>query len=106
MPSGFYMGLPVGYEVFPGATYEGHTFLPTIEALRRRLTGAQAIWVADAAMFGHENLSALEAAGHRYIVGARFVRMTGKGCWEIDPDRIAEAVRWDGLHGVATNCQC
>ena len=179
-------GLPVGYEVFPGATYEGHTFLPTIEALRRRHTGAEAICVADAAMFGHENLSALEAAGHRYIVGARlrnlpkalkgrivnvkryrriaggeagakvgvfrhrgrriavsfspkrarkdardrrravrkllkqlnrsgqpkslvprgaarFVRMRGKGRWEIDPDRIAEAARWDGLHGVATN---
>ena len=179
-------GLPVGYEVFPGATYEGHTFLPTMEALRRRHTAAEAICVADAAMFGQENLSVLQAAGHRYIVGARlrnlpralkerilsveryralpgaeagrkvgvfrhrgrrllvaysprrarkdaadrqravrkllkqlnrsgqpkslvprgaarFVRMRGKGRWEIDPDRIAEAARWDGLHGVATN---
>ena len=34
---------------------------------------------------------------------ARFVPMRGKGRWEIDPDRIAEAARWDGLHGVATN---
>ena len=34
---------------------------------------------------------------------ARFVRMKGKGRWEIDPDRIAETARWDGLHGVATN---
>ena len=179
-------GLPVGYEVFPGATYEGHTFLPTIKALRRRHMGAEAICVADAGMFGHGNLSALEAAGHRYIVGARlrnlpkalkgrilnvgryrglpggeagrkvgvfrhrgrrivvsyspkraakdardrrravrrllkqlnrsgqpkslvprgaarFVRMRGKGRWEIDPDKIADAARWDGLHGVATN---
>ena len=170
----------------PGATYEGHTFLPTIKALRRRHMGAEAICVADAGMFGHGNLSALEAAGHRYIVGARlrnlpkalkgrilnvgryrglpggeagrkvgvfrhrgrrivvsyspkraakdardrrravrrllkqlnrsgqpkslvprgaarFVRMRGKGRWEIDPDKIADAARWDGLHGVATN---
>ncbi len=179
-------GLPVGYEVFPGATYEGHTLLPTIEALRRRHGAAEAVCVADAAMFDHRNLSVLEAAGHRYIVGARlrslpgalkarilnveryralpgaeagrkvgvfrhrgrrllvaysprrarkdaadrrravrkllkqlhrsgrpkpllprgaarFVRMRGKGRWEIDPERIAEAARWDGLHGVATN---
>ena len=34
---------------------------------------------------------------------ARFVRMKGKGRWEIDPDKIAESARWDGLHGVATN---
>ena len=179
-------GLPVGYEVFPGATYEGYTFQPTIQALKRRHTGAQAICVADAGMFSHENLSALEAEGHRYIVGARlrnlpkalkarilnvqryrrmdggeagrkvgvfrhrgrrivvsytpkrarkdaadrqrsvrkllkqlsrsgqpkslvprgaarFVRMKGRGRWEIDPDKIAEAARWDGLHGVVTN---
>ena len=179
-------GLPVGYEVFPGATYEGHTFLPTIKAMQRRYKDLQAICVADAGMFGHENLSELEAQGHRYIVGARlrnlpkalkarvlareryrrmgsgeagrcvgvfrhrgrrvvalyspkrarkdardrqravrrllrqlnksgqpkslvprgaarFVRLKGQGRWEIDPDRIADAARWDGLHGVVTN---
>ena len=179
-------GLPLSYEVFPGATYEGHTFLPVVESLRRRHTGAEAICVADAGMFSHGNLSALEAEGHRYIVGARlrnlpkalkgrilnvtryrglpvgeagakagvfrhrgrrvavshspkraakdardrrravrrllkqlnrsgqpkslvprgaarFVRMRGKGRWEIDPDKIADAAHWDGLRGVATN---
>ena len=168
--------MPVGYEVFPGSTYEGRTFLPMMEAARRRHAGAGAICVADAAMFTRDNLGELEAVGHRHIVGAqlrnlpralkerildvdryrrlrggdgggrvgvfrhrgrrivvshspkravrrllgrmnkdggpkslvargasRFVRMQGKGRWEIDPDRIAEAVRWDGLRGVATN---
>ena len=57
--------------MFPGATYEGHTFLPTIEAMQRLYEDLQAICVADAGMFGHENLSELEAQGQRYIVGAR-----------------------------------
>ena len=65
-------GLPVGYEVFPGATYEGHTFLPTIEALRRRHAAAEAVCVADAAMFGQENLSALKPPGT--------VTSSGRGC--------------------------
>ena len=34
---------------------------------------------------------------------ARFVRMQGAGRWEIDPDKIADAARWDGLRGVVTN---
>lgn len=181
-------GLPVGYEVFPGSTYEGSTFLPAVRALRRRHAGAEAVCVADAGMFSHGNLSELEAAGHRYIVGARlrglpkalkdrildvgryrrveggeaggkvgvfrhrgrrivvayspkrarkdaadrqravrrllgrldrnrrpkslvsggaarFVRMRGKGRWELDPDKIAAAARWDGLRGVVTNAR-
>ena len=179
-------GLPVGYEVFPGAMYEGKTFLPMMEKMRQRHAGLEAVCVADAGMFGENNLAELEAAGHRYIVGARlqslpktlkariletgryrgapgveaggrvgvfrhrgrrivvsyspkraakdqkdrrkavkrlldklnksgkpksvlpkgvgrFLRMRGEGCWEIDPDKIAEAARWDGLHGVVTN---
>ena len=64
-------GLPVGYEVFPGATYEGRTFLPMIEAMRHRHTGMEAVCVADAAMFTRDNLKELEAAGYGHIVGAR-----------------------------------
>ena len=29
--------------------------------------------------------------------------MKGRGGWEIDPERITEAVHWDEAHGVATN---
>ena len=181
-------GLPAGYEVFPGAAYEGGTFLPMMEEMRRRHAGLEAVCVADAGMFGEENLAGLESAGHRYIVGARlrslpralqdrivetgryrgaaameaggkvgvfrhrgrrvvvayspkraakdkkdrqkaikrlldklnrngkpksllprgvgrFLRMRGEGRWEIDPDRIAAAARWDGLRGVVTNAR-
>ena len=29
-------GLPIGYEVFPGATFEGHSLAPVLTALQRR----------------------------------------------------------------------
>jgi len=182
-------GLPVGYEVFPGATYEGHTFLPVMDRMREGRPGLEAVCVAGAGMFSERNLAALESRGHGYIVGARlrqlpkalkervlntgryrqapgeeaggkvgvfrhkgrrivvtyssrraardmhlrqeavkrllakldrsgssgnpgallpkgtarFLRQQGEGRWEIDPDRIIEAARWDGLHGVVTN---
>jgi hypothetical protein len=31
-------GLPVGYEVFPGATFEGHTLIPILQQLKQRLS--------------------------------------------------------------------
>ena len=31
-------GLPMGYEVFPGSTYEGHTLLASLEGLKQRFT--------------------------------------------------------------------
>ncbi len=34
---------------------------------------------------------------------SRFIRVKGDARVEIDMDQIAEAERWDGLHGVITN---
>ena len=34
---------------------------------------------------------------------ARLVRMKGEGRWEMDPKKVREAARWDGLRGVVTN---
>ena len=42
-------GLPVGYEVFLGAMYEGKTFLPMMEKMRRH-GGLEAVCVADAGL--------------------------------------------------------
>ncbi|MBI5400766.1 MAG: IS1634 family transposase [Candidatus Yonathbacteria bacterium] len=67
-------GLPVGYEAFPGDTYEGHTVIPLLTRLQERYAIDRVIFVADAAMFSRDNLAALEALDERhieYIIGAR-----------------------------------
>lgn len=91
-------GLPVGYEVFPGAAYEGHTFLPTIEAMRRRHAGTEAVVVADAAMFGQDNLAELE---HRYIVGARLRNLPGAL-----KERILNVGRYRAVPGGDAGARC
>ncbi len=88
-------GLPVGYEVFPGALYEGKTFLPVMEEMRNRHAGLEAVCVADAGMCAEENLAELESGGHRYIVGAR-LRSLPKALGE----RIAGAGRFRGAAGM------
>ena len=56
-------GLPIGYRLFPGSTYEGHTLIPTLEALRRDFKVDKVVFVADSGMLSRANLEALEAYG-------------------------------------------
>lgn len=64
-------GFPVGYEVFPGNTFEGHTIVPVVKAFMEKHKVGKFTVVADAAMISHANVEALIAEGINYIVGAR-----------------------------------
>ncbi len=64
-------GLPIGYDVFEGNTFEGHTLLPTLTQIQKRYGFQQPIVVADAAMLSKANLARLSEAHYRFIIGAR-----------------------------------
>ncbi|MDY6002697.1 MAG: IS1634 family transposase, partial [Candidatus Cryptobacteroides sp.] len=64
-------GNPIGYEIHPGNTYEGHTMIPIIEKLRERFGFPKPIVVADAGLLNKENIRDLEESGYEYILGAR-----------------------------------
>lgn len=69
-------GLPVGYELFPGKTYEGHTLIGAIETLRRRYPETRFTVVADAGLINQENEQALRKQGIPYVLGARLKSQT------------------------------
>lgn len=64
-------GFPIGYEVFSGDTFEGHTLIPVIKSFIKKHEVTQFVVVADAAMISAENVAALKAEKIKYIVGAR-----------------------------------
>ena len=64
-------GLPVGYELFPGATYEGHTLKPVLDKLKARYQIDEMIFVADRGMLSDDNLNYLDENNISYIVGAK-----------------------------------
>lgn len=64
-------GFPVGYEVFTGNTFEGHTLLPAILKLKLKHQIKNLTVVADAAMISLDNINKLMDQGLSYIVGAR-----------------------------------
>ena len=71
-------GLPVGYELFPGATFEGHTLIPVLEKLKDRYQLDEVIFVADRGLLSEDNLTYLEENKFKYIVGARIKNLSKK----------------------------
>ena len=64
-------GLPVGYELFPGNTWEGHTLEVALEALEKRFEVTRIMVVADAGMLSKDNQKMLGDKGLPYILGYR-----------------------------------
>ena len=92
-------GLPVGYEVLPGASFEGHSLVPTLRRLRRAHDLRRVVCVADRGMTGEDNMAAMEAEGMHFIVGAKLKQLPGKRKAEIlDAWRFRRAGRGRGAH--------
>lgn len=64
-------GYPIGYDIFEGGIYEGHTLIPVLEKFEKRFDFEKPIVVADAGLLSKDNISALQANGYGYILGAR-----------------------------------
>jgi transposase len=66
-------GIPLGFEVYPGNTFEGATISDIVGKLRRKFRVRRFIFVGDRGLFSKKNLQALrgEKAGQEFIVGMK-----------------------------------
>jgi transposase len=64
-------GYPIGYDIFEGGTYEGHTLIPVLEKFEQRFKLDKPIVVADAGLLSTQNIEALKAKKYTFILGAR-----------------------------------
>ena len=64
-------GLPIGYRIFEGNRYEGHTLIQVLSQIKKKYNIDKVIFVADSAMMAEPNAIFLDANGFSYIVGAR-----------------------------------
>jgi len=64
-------GYAIGYDIFEGNTYEGHTLIPFIEKITEKFKLDKPMVVADAGLLSNENIQALEEQEYEYILGAR-----------------------------------
>ena len=64
-------GNPIGYEIYEGNIFEGHTLIPVIEKLASTHGFSHPIVIADAGLLSKDNVRNLEEQGYKYILGAR-----------------------------------
>lgn len=71
-------GLPIGYELFPGNMYEGHTLSVILDKLSLSYNINNVVVVADSGLISKDNMSILRSKGYKYIIAARIKNMTNK----------------------------
>jgi transposase len=64
-------GYPIGYEIFEGNKFEGHTLIPVLEAFMVKYDLSKPIVIADAGLLSNTNIKILEKYNYKYIIGAR-----------------------------------
>lgn len=64
-------GRPIGFDIFPGSTFEGHTIREALKKLSKRFQVKRLILIADQGMFSNENLELIKKCDYQYIVGGR-----------------------------------
>lgn len=64
-------GYAIGYDIFEGNIYEGHTLIPFIKKISDKFDLNMPIIVADAGLLSKDNIKILESKGYEYIIGAR-----------------------------------
>lgn len=64
-------GLPIGYDIYQGNTFEGKTLLPFLENIQRKHGFEKPVVVADAGLLSKHNLENLSLEKYQFIIGAR-----------------------------------
>jgi len=71
-------GMPIGYELFPGNTFDGKTMVKSLENLKRRFGINRVIIVADRGLNSKGNLNLIKKAGYGYVVASKIMSMSHK----------------------------
>jgi transposase len=69
-------GNPIGYEIFEGNIFEGHTFIPVLQRMEKKYSLGKPVVIADSGLLSKKNIKALEKDGYHYILGARIKNET------------------------------
>ena len=64
-------GIPLGFEVYPGNTFEGHTLPDVVKKIKKKFEVGRFILVADRGLFSNSNLKMLKEQEMEFIAGMR-----------------------------------
>jgi transposase len=71
-------GNPIGYQIFEGNIFEGHTLIPVLQEMEKKYALGKPVVIADSGLLSKKNIEALEKDEYQYILGARVKNETDK----------------------------
>ena len=71
-------GYAIGYDIYEGGTYEGHTLIPFLRKISKKFNLNKPVVVADAGLLSTDNIKKLEEEEYEYILGARLKNESNK----------------------------
>lgn len=64
-------GQAIGYDIYEGNTFEGHTLIPFLSKFEKRFNLKKPIVIADAGLLNNTNINELKEKGYQFILGGR-----------------------------------
>jgi transposase len=83
-------GYAIGYDIFEGNIYEGHTLVPFIEKIAAKFNLEKPVIVADSGLLSKDNIIALEEKNYQYIIGARLKNESEKIKKQIQEAKLSD----------------
>lgn len=83
-------GMPVGYKLFPGNTYEGKTVPDMLKKLKEEYHIRRLIFVADRGMINSGNLKVIQEADLEFIIGMKLWAMNDQ-----EQKKMTSITDWD-----------
>jgi transposase len=94
-------GRPIGFELFPGNTFEGTTLVKVLEKLHQHFKLERVVIVADKGLNSKLNLKGIKDAGFEYIISARVKNLAKKVQEHILSESGYEEVAFKRVFGSA-----
>ena len=83
-------GYAIGYDIFEGNIYEGHTLVPFVEKIAAKFNLEKPVIVADSGLLSKDNIIALEEKNYQYIIGARLKNESEKIKRQIQEAKLSD----------------
>ena len=77
-------GIPLGFEVYPGNTFEGKTLGDIVDKMTKKFNVRRFIFVADRGIFSKANLDKLSEEGVGFIVGMKLGALAKEEVYDLD----------------------
>lgn len=89
-------GRPVGFDIFPGNTFEGHTLKDALEKVKHRFNIHRLVVIGDQQMLSKKNIEIIKDLGYEYIVGGK-IKLKSKRVTDmiLDIDKYVELATAD-----------